>query len=65
MATYQVTGKDSGGSPLVSVNITSIDQDGQLVQEIDVVNAVRTFLSTVSGVNSVVAQKYQQVVTVV
>lgn len=64
MATYVVTGK-ANGSPLVSVNIDGINQDSPVVQELDVVNAVRVFLEGVAGVQTVVAQKYEQVITIV
>jgi hypothetical protein len=36
-----------------------------VVQDIDVVNAVRVFLAGTAGVNSVVAQRYEQVITVI
>jgi hypothetical protein len=50
---------------VVSVNITAIDQETPVVQEIDVVNAVRAFLAGTAGVGSVVAQQYEQVITVI
>lgn len=65
MASYQVTGRNNEGSPLVSVAISSIDQDTQVVAELDVVNAVRACLEAVPGVQSVVARKYEQVITIV
>lgn len=65
MANYVITAKNGSGEPLVSVNIAAINQEGQVVPEVDVVNAVRTFLSGVDGVGSVVAQKYEQVITVI
>ncbi|RPE40281.1 hypothetical protein EDD90_3317 [Streptomyces sp. Ag109_O5-1] len=64
MATYVVTGK-SNGSPLVAVSIDSISQDSPVVEELAVVNAVRVFLEGVPGVQTVVAQRYEQVVTIV
>lgn len=65
MATYLITGRTTGGESLVSVSISGIQQEQQLVPEIDVVNTVRSFLAGVSGVQVVVAQKYEQVITVV
>lgn len=63
MPNYVITGKTSGGQPLVQVNIAAINQEQTVVEDIDVVNAVRTFLSGVDGVGSVVAQRYEQVIT--
>jgi hypothetical protein len=65
MATYVITGKSSGGVPLVSVNISAINQEERVVEELAVVGAVRQFLAGTTGVQSVVAQKYEQVITVV
>jgi hypothetical protein len=66
MATYVITGKNSGGSPVVSVNIAAINQEEErVVEDIDVVNAMRTFLAGRAGVASVVAQRYEQIITVV
>lgn len=65
MATYVITGKDGGGAPLVSVNVSGINQDAPVVAELDVVNALRQYLAGVPGVQVVVAQKYEQVITVV
>lgn len=65
MATYVVTGRNSSGEPLVSVSISGISQDTPVIQEIDAVNALRAFLGGVAGVSVVVAQKYEQVITVV
>ncbi|MGY5048311.1 hypothetical protein ACWDE0_22165 [Streptomyces sp. 900105755] len=62
MATYVVTGK-SNGSPLVAVSIDSINQDTEVVDELTVVNAVRACLAAVPGVQTVVAQRYEQVIT--
>lgn len=64
MARYVVTGK-ANGSPLVSVSIDGINQEPVIMPEIDVVNAVREFLATVPGMQTVVAQKYEQVITIV
>ncbi|MEV5957309.1 hypothetical protein AB0M11_26670 [Streptomyces sp. NPDC051987] len=63
MPSYVVTGKNSSGEPLVSVNIAAVNQDGAVVQELDVVNAVRAELAGTAGIASVVAQKYEQVIT--
>lgn len=65
MASYVVTGKNASGEILVSVNIAAINQDSPVVNEVDVVNAVRTFLAGTAGVGSVVAQKYEQVITTI
>ncbi|MFJ8784951.1 hypothetical protein [Streptomyces sp. NPDC102476] len=65
MASYQVTGRSSEGSPLVTVSVSSIDQDQQVISELDIVNAVRDRLKTVPGVELVVARKYEQVITTV
>lgn len=64
MATYVVTGK-ANGSPLVAVSIDSINQDSPVVSEMTVVDAVRDCLAQVAGVQTVVAQKYEQVITIV
>jgi hypothetical protein len=65
MASYQVTGRSSEGSPLVTVSVSSIDQDQQVVPELTVVNAIRDCLKGVPGVELVVARKYEQVITTV
>lgn len=65
MASYTVTGRDNEGSPIVQVSISGIDQDLPLLKDIDVVNAVRAVIASASGVTSVMAQKYEQVITVV
>lgn len=65
MASYEVAGRNSQGSPVVSVVISSIDQEQPVVDELVVVNAVRNALAAVSGVQSVVARKYEQVITIV
>ena len=65
MATYVVTGKSQLGEPMVSVSIAGINQEPVIVEETAVVNAVRTFMAGLPGVGSVVAQKYEQVITVI
>ncbi|WP_435279184.1 hypothetical protein [Streptomyces sp. 1222.5] len=65
MATYVITGRNASNEPLLSVNVSGINQDAQVVEEIDVINAVRTYVAGVPGVKTVVAQKYEQVITVV
>lgn len=65
MASYQVIGRSGEGSPLVTVSVSSIDQDQQVVSELAVVNAVRACLAVVPGVELVVARKYEQVITTV
>ena len=63
MANYVITGRNGSGDSVVSVQIASISQEGTVVPELDVVNAVRAFLGTVSGIGSVGAQKFEQVIT--
>lgn len=63
MASYQVAGRNNEGTPIVLVQITSIDQDTHVVDEITVVDAVRACLGVVPGVASVRAQKFEQVIT--
>lgn len=65
MATYVITGRNGSNEALVSVSVSGISQDAQVVPEIDVINAIRQYLAGISGVQSVVAQKYEQVITVV
>jgi hypothetical protein len=65
VATYQVTGRGGSGEPLCSVSVGGVDQEQQVVDDMTVVNAVRACLAAVSGVESVVARKYEQVITVV
>jgi len=47
------------------VSVSSIDQDQQVVSELEIVDAVRDRLAAVPGVGSVVARKYEQVITTV
>lgn len=65
MPTYVVTGKNTSGESVISVDISGIDQEPVIVPETDVVNALRAFLAGTAGVNSVVAQRYEQVITVI
>ena len=65
MATYVITGKNGSGEPMVSVQISAINQESAVIQEIDAVNALRDFLAGTPGVEFVVAQKYEQVITTV
>ncbi|MFK0018184.1 hypothetical protein [Streptomyces sp. NPDC090798] len=65
MASYVITGRNKSGEPVLSVNIDAISQEPPVVDEVDVVNAVRVFIAGTAGVVSVVAQKYEQVITVV
>lgn len=65
MATYVITGKSGSGGALVSVSISGINQETTVVPEIAVVNAVRDLLAGTSGIFSVEAQKYEQVITVI
>lgn len=65
MPSYVITGRNRSGESVVSVNINSISQEGEVVPELDIVNAVRAELAAAEGIGSVVAQKYEQVVTVI
>lgn len=65
MPNYQITGRNSEVSPIVSVTIGSIDQEQHVIDDMTVVNAVRACLLAVPGVASVMAQKYEQVITTV
>jgi hypothetical protein len=65
MANYVITGRDRGGMPLVSVQVAAINQEQHVVDDLDVVNAVRQFLAGLPEVGSVVAQRYEQVITVI
>ncbi|MFD7794313.1 hypothetical protein [Streptomyces sp. NPDC059759] len=65
MATYLITGKSKAGEGLISVSISGINQEQQLVEELDVVESVRVFIAGAPGVDRVVAQKYEQVITVI
>lgn len=60
-----LTGRNNSGEAVVSVNISAINQESQVVQDTEVVDAVRNFLLGTQGIGSVVAQKYEQVVTVI
>ncbi|WP_318205401.1 hypothetical protein [Streptomyces sp. SCL15-4] len=63
MPNYQVTGRNNEGTPLASVSLSSVDQEGHVVDDMTVVNAIRDCLAGVPGVQSVVALKYEQVIT--
>ncbi|KOV86053.1 MULTISPECIES: hypothetical protein [unclassified Streptomyces] len=65
MANYQITGRGSSGEPLVSVSISGVDQEQHVMDEITIVNAVRDCLATAPGVQSVLARKFEQVITTV
>ncbi|MFI6251524.1 hypothetical protein [Streptomyces sp. NPDC051016] len=65
MASYQVAARNQEGTPVVLVSIGSIDQDTHMVDDLTVVDAVRECLAAVPGVVSVVAQKFEQVITIV
>ncbi|MFF7949148.1 hypothetical protein [Streptomyces griseorubiginosus] len=65
MANYQITARNNEGMPLVAVSIGSIDQEGQVVSDMVIVNAVRDALAGVAGVESVVKRKFEQVITIV
>lgn len=65
MANYVIIARSADTTPMVSVSITAIDQENHVIDEIDIVNAVRTRLAGIPGVQSVVANKYEQIITVV
>lgn len=65
MANYTVTGRNGSGAPVVSVSIGSIDQEEQVVDDKAVVDAVRACLAGVTGVESVVARKFEQLITII
>ncbi|WP_225811345.1 hypothetical protein [Streptomyces spinosus] len=65
MANYQITGRGNSGEPLVSVSIGGVDQEQHVVDEITIVNAIRDCLAAVPGVQSVLARKFEQVITTV
>lgn len=65
MATYQITGRDNEAAPLVAVNVASIDQEQQVVSEMTIVNALRSCIAAVPGVQSVVVRRFEQLITIV
>lgn len=65
MANYQVLGRNVEGSTVVTVAVSSVDQDGHYLDDLDVVNAVRAVVGGAAGVSSVVAKKFEQVITIV
>lgn len=65
MANYQVLGRDAAGSTMVTVAVSSVDQDGHYLDDMDVVNAVKSVVAGAAGVSSVVARKFEQVITLV
>lgn len=65
MASYTVVGRGQDMTALVSVSVTGIDQETHVVDDIVIVNAVRNCLAAVPGVQSVIAQKYEQIITVI
>ncbi|MFD5709473.1 hypothetical protein ACFWHW_03610 [Streptomyces pharetrae] len=65
MPTYTVTSRDQEGSAVAMVSVSSVDQDSQVIDDMTIVNAVRTAMANGNGVHSVVARKYDQVITIV
>lgn len=63
VATYLITGKTATGARLINVNIAGIDQDEEIVEEVDVVHAVRDFLQTLPGITQATCLKFEQVTT--
>ncbi len=65
MATYLISGKKAGGATVLAIHLDGVDQDEAVVDEIDVVNAIKAYLMTVPGVTSTVAQRNEYVTTYV
>jgi hypothetical protein len=65
LATYVITGRNKSGEPVLAASIDSITQEPPVVDEVAVVDALRAFIAGTAGVVSVVAQKFEQVVTTV
>lgn len=65
MANYQVVGRNVEGSTVVTVAVSAVDQDGHYLDDMDVVSAVKSVVAGASGVASVVAKKFEQVITIV
>jgi hypothetical protein len=65
MAHYTVQGRDSEGSAIVQVTVGPIDQESNVIDEMTIVNAVRQAVAGGAGVHSVVARRYEQVITTV
>jgi hypothetical protein len=63
MASYVVTGKNTSGDNVLAIDIAAINQDPQVVSELSVVDALRTWLAGQPGIGAVTAQKYEQVIT--
>jgi hypothetical protein len=63
VANYIILGRDGEGSTIVSAAIDSIDQEGAVVDEMDIVNAVRAAVAGGTGVVQVIARRYQQTIT--
>jgi len=65
MASYLIMGRASGGSPVLSVHIDAINQDDAVIDEMQAVNAMKTFVLSVPGVATIVTQKTESVTTLV
>lgn len=65
MANYQILGRNVEGSTVVTVAVSAVDQDGHYLDDMDVVSAVKSVVAGASGVSSVVAKKFEQVITIV
>lgn len=63
MAQYIITGRNSEGSTVVSAAVDSIDQDGPILDEMDIVNAVKAVVAGGAGVVLVTAKKYELAIT--
>jgi hypothetical protein len=65
VANYTVVGKNNEGNVIISVPLGAVDQDGQYLDDMTVVNAVRAAVAAAPGVQLVQARKYEQVITIV
>lgn len=65
MAQYALNARTGTGASVVQVTIDSIEQEGQVIADMVIVNAVRSALLTAPGVVNVLARKYERVITTV
>ncbi|MFI6530522.1 hypothetical protein [Streptomyces uncialis] len=64
MASYHITGKTATREPVIAVSIAGIEQEsGTVIDEMDIVNAVRAVVAAAPGVDLVAATRYVQVTT--
>jgi hypothetical protein len=65
MPNYIITGRSSDGTTIATTSVSSIDQDGPVIDDMTIVNAARTAMASGVGVTSVLVRKYDQIITVV